>query len=146
MLVALALAISTAAVARASVDADVHAGIVMDPDAVALGGGLLADVGSPGSWYFNPTVDLALADARDMVSLNGDFHYDFTQSRSTSFWMGAGPALIWTDRVGRDADTDVGMNLLAGLGGRSGEVRPFGQLKGTVADNSSIMLSGGIRF
>ena len=43
-------------------------------------------------------------------------------------------------------ETGMGMNVLAGFGKTRGDVRPFGQLKGVVADNSGIALMGGVRF
>jgi len=38
------------------------------------------------------------------------------------------------------------LNVLAGLAGLQGEVRPFVQLKGVFSDNSDVALMGGVRF
>jgi hypothetical protein len=60
--------------------------------------------------------------------------------------MGAGPALLVSD-LGDDAsDTDVGLNLLTGIGASRGDVRPFGQIRGVIADQSEVVLAGGIHF
>ena len=118
----------------------------MDMDAVGVGAGLLTPVSSDHRWYFNPNFEVGFGDEEKLVTMNGDFHYDFQQNRSLSVWMGAGPALLVTDPDVGDSDTDVGLNLLTGLGGTRGDVRPFAQLKGVVANQSQVVLQGGIRF
>ena len=133
--------------AGASVDGDVRGGYYADSELGYFGGGLLSSMGHS-NWYFNPNLEIAPSDGPDLFSVNGDFHYDFANSSNTSFWAGGGPAVLIVDRnvPGDDTDTDLGMNVLMGLGARSGEVRPFGQLKGVLADNSQLVLTGGIRF
>src|SRR5262245_52675922 len=139
--------ISTVAprMAHAEVDGDVRAGGAADPDGVAIGGGILTPVGSSRHWYFNPNVDLTMGDSRDVFAMNGDFHYDLDTS-GPAFWIGGGPALMVVDRDGADNDTDVGLNVLTGIGKKHGDVRPFAQLRGTVADESRVQIAGGIRF
>ena len=141
------LAMAAAGTARAAVDADVRAGIYPNADAVSVGGGVLANVGGSDShWYFNPNVEVAMGDRRDIVAMSGDFHYDFASRNTTSFWMGAGPAVLVTDRQDAGTNTDLGMNVLTGVGAKRGQVRPFAQLRGTVADQSQVTIAGGIRF
>ena len=132
--------------ARAGVDTDVRAGVYMDADAVGIGAGVLTPVGSTSHWFFNPNVEVGFGDQQNLITMNGDFHYDFQQNRSMSVWMGAGPAVLITDPEAGDTDTDVGLNLMTGLGGTRGDVRPFAQLKGIVANESQVVLQGGIRF
>ncbi len=141
-----AAALLAPAVSAAATDTDLRAGIYPDANALALGAGILADVGAGGGWYFNPNVELAMGGRRDVVAMSGDFHYDFAENRSTSFWMGAGPAVLLTSRRGGDRETDVGLNVLTGLGARRGEVRPFAQLRGTLAGSGELALAGGVRF
>ena len=131
-------------VARAGVDGDVRAGVT-DGDRVAVGGGLLTQVGSSRHWYFNPNVDMTMGDNRDQFAMNGDFHYDLDTS-GPAFWVGGGPALMVVDREGADNETDVGLNVLTGIGKKRGDVRPFGQLRGTIADDSQVQIVGGVRF
>ena len=132
--------------AQAAVDGDVRAGIIPDADQVSIGGGVLAPVGTSGHWYFNPNVELAMGDSRDIVHMSGDFHYDLNEGTGPAFWVGGGPAVLLVNReVGR-SKTDVGVNVLTGVGAKSGQVRPFGQLRGTVADESQVTIAGGIRF
>ncbi len=116
--------------ARAGVDPEVRAGLYPEADAVSVGGGLLTQMGSRSRWFFNPNVEVAMGD-RDIVALSGDVHYDFANEGNASFWVGAGPTVLVTDRPGADADTDLGLNLLTGVGGSRGNVRPFAQLRGT---------------
>lgn len=130
---------------RAGVDTDVRAGVFSRADAVGVGAGLLAPIGDRRDrWYANPNAEIAVG-SDNMYSLNGDFHYDVSQQRTTSLWLGAGPAVIIEDHNG-NRNTDLGMNLLAGVGKSRGSVRPFGQIKGVVADNSGVALVGGLRF
>jgi len=144
--VALLALISIAApkMARAGVDGDVRAGVT-DGDRVAVGGGLLTQVGSSRHWYFNPNVDMTMGDDRDQFAMNGDFHYDLDTS-GPAFWIGGGPALMVVDRENADNETDVGLNVLTGIGKKKGDVRPFGQLRGTIADDSQVQIVGGVRF
>jgi len=141
-----ALGMLAAGRGQAAVDADLRAGVYPDADAVAVGGGVLAPVGANTGWYFNPNVEVAIGDRSDLVAMSGDFHYDFASRAGTSFWVGAGPAVLMTGRDGRDRDTDLGINVLTGLGARRGDVRPFAQLRGTMSDHSQIALAGGVRF
>jgi hypothetical protein len=132
--------------ARAAVDADLRAGVYMDANAVGVGAGLLTPVSSDNRWFFNPNLEVGFGDNENLILMNGDFHYDLNSGSNMSVWMGAGPAVIITDPSAGSSRTDVGLNLLTGLGGTSGSVRPFAQLKGIVADNSQVVLQGGIRF
>ncbi len=131
--------------AWAHTEGDLRAGFHTDQEAVAVGGGILAGVGDSHRWKFNPNVEVAFADEDDGLSVNGDFRYDVTRDKDVAFWMGAGPALLVND-FADDSNTDVGLNLLTGVGASNGDVRPFGQLRGVVADNSEVVLSGGIHF
>jgi hypothetical protein len=127
--------------AAAQVDGDFRAGVNIDADLMTIGGGVLLDLERRGGWYFNPNVEAGISDEDDLLSMNGDFHYDFESTRGASLYLGAGPVL-----VSRREQSDFGLNLLAGLAGRHGRVRPFAQLKGVVADRDELVLMGGVRF
>jgi hypothetical protein len=60
--------------------------------------------------------------------------------------MGAGPALLFRHPGRGEDDTAPGVNVIGGLAGRYGDVRPFVQMKGVVADRGEVALVGGIRF
>src|SRR5882672_6807721 len=101
--------------ARAGVDADIRAGVYPDADAVAVGGGVLTPVTTHSNWYFNPNVEVAMGDRRDIVAMSGDFHYDFAQKSNASFWVGGGPAVLVTNPSQGESHTDVGLNVLTGI-------------------------------
>ena len=142
---AMVMMVATPAPGRAGVDADVRAGVFTNADAVGVGAGILTPVGGSNyRWYANPNAEVALG-GDDMVALNGDFHYDVSHQQTTSVWLGAGPAILIQNHNG-NSDTNLGVNLLAGMGKTQGSVRPYGQIKGVVADNSGVALVGGVRF
>ena len=137
---------TTISTSSAGTDVDLRMGVYPDADAFAFGGGLLTDIGHTSNWYFNPNIEFAMGDTRDLMILSGDFHYDFGATSGLSIWAGGGPALLMNNPDHGDSSTDFGLNALMGLGARSGNVRPFGQIRGTIADNSQLALQGGIRF
>lgn len=145
---ALSVLASAAMISTSSADTDVdlRASVYTDADAFAIGGGLLTDVGRSTHWFFNPNIDFAMGDARDLMVLSGDFHYDFGTASNLSIWAGGGPALLYSNPDNGNSSTDFGLNVLMGLGARTGGVRPFGQIRGTIADNNELALQGGIRF
>ena len=130
--------------AAAIIDTDVRAGVYSDMSAVSLGGGLLSSMGS--RWYFNPNIEAAFGDNGNLMTLNGDFHYDFAVERPVSVYLGGGPAVLFAHPDGSDSRADIGLNLLGGVAGMHGDVRPFAQIKGVMSDNSEVALMGGIRF
>jgi len=139
------LLIAAPAPSRAAVDGDVRAGVFANADGVGVGAGILTPIGDRNyRWYANPNAEVAVS-GDNMVALNGDIHYDVSHQRTTSVWLGAGPAVIVQKHDG-NTDTGLGLNLLAGMGKTTGEVRPYGQVKGVVAENSGVALVGGVRF
>jgi hypothetical protein len=143
-----AVVLSTSATSRAS-DVGVRMGYYFDAEALSLGMELLTSLNedTSGEWYFNPNVELAMGDHTDLAALNADFHYDFNTNSNTAVWVGAGPALLIIDRDFTD-DTEVNpaLDLLLGLGAKTGTYRPFIQGKGILSDNSEAALAVGIRF
>jgi hypothetical protein len=110
-----------------------------------IGGGALTSMGH--QWYFNPNLEFAFGDEVDYLTVNGDVHYDFTRNGNLSFWAGGGLAIVDTDPDGPgDGSTDLGLNLLVGLGDRKGGVRPFGQFKVILSDETEFVVMGGVRF
>lgn len=122
-------------------DLDVRAGVYTDAEGFAIGGGLLTPIGSGTGWFFNPNVEVAMPDGDNVLTINGDFHYDFPAGGSISPYIGAGPAVLR-----HSGDTDFGLNLFGGLSALQGSVRPFVQMKGVVADRGDLALMGGLRF
>jgi hypothetical protein len=129
--------------AFAHTDGDVRGGVYSEVDRVAVGGGLLTSLDNASRWYFNPNVEVRLGDqsSRNDVSVNGDFHYDFPTDSSVSPYLGAGPAVLLDG-----SNSDIAANVVAGIAGKRGEVRPFGQIKGVMSRNNEVALMAGIRF
>src|SRR6266571_4699255 len=63
-------------------------------------------------------------------------------------WAGAGPTLIFRDRntPSQSDTTDTGVNLVLGVGGRKGDVRPYGQMKVVLANDTEAVVGVGVRF
>lgn len=125
----------------------VRAGYYFDADAFSIGTEVLTPISGSDPWHFNPNLELAIGDFRDVVAMNADFIYDFMPSPELSLWAGAGPAIHVIDR-GRfeDDEVDVGANLLFGLGASSGSVRPYGQFKAVLMGDPEAAIAFGLRF
>lgn len=149
---AAAAAFAIPAAPASAVDFGVRGGVYDDADSAFVGGELLFQI-SP-RWYFNPNLEYVFVDDGDLFTLNGDFHYDFDTSGNVAVWAGGGPAVLLIDddddrgrrRDDDDGDTDFGANLLAGVGMKSGAVRPYLQGKVILADETEAVLAVGIRF
>ena len=104
-------------------------------------------------WWFNPNLEYVFVDEGDLLTINGDFHYDFHVDDPLYVWAGGGPALILSDRDDdrrrRDDDddeTDFGLNVLAGIGFQAGPVVPYAQIKAIVSDENEFVIGFGVRF
>ena len=143
-----------AALALLVLDAPASAGEVK----VGVRGGYYTDIGDPflgaellmpvaHRIYFNPNFEYVFDDNLRYWTLNGDFHYDFPVHRPVYVWAGAGLALVHTSLKDRDnGNTDVGANLLAGVGFHAGGVVPYFQGKVILKDGSEFAVAFGIRF
>jgi len=97
--------------------------------------------------YFNPNFEYVFVEDLNYWTLNGDFHYDFPTHRPYYVWAGAGVGLLRVDPPGADnSDTDVGLNLLAGVGFKTGSVVPYFQAKVILKNGSEFALGFGVRF
>jgi len=129
-------------------DLGFRVGYFFDAQALSIGMEVLNSLDNHSQWYFNPNVEMAMGDERNVAAFNGDFHYDLDSTSNTAVWLGAGPALLITDPDGRGGDTEVdpALNMFVGLGAKTGTYRPFIQMKGIISDNSDAALAVGIRF
>lgn len=97
--------------------------------------------------YFNPNVEVVLVDNGRYLTVNGDFHYDFYSRRRTFLWLGAGLAVLNRDPEGpAEGDTDLGLNLLGGIGARRGRVIPYAQAKVILKSDTEFVIGVGLRF
>ncbi len=133
---------------RAKTDFGVRGGTYSDDERPFLGAEALFGVGATRQWFGNPNLEHAFADHGDLTTVSFDFHYDFPAGTPYTIWAGAGPTLIFRERntPGGVRDTDAGVNLLFGVGAKSGDVRPYGQMKVVVSNDSEAVLGVGVRF
>jgi hypothetical protein len=133
-----------------SKDADfgVRGGVYSEEDQPFLGAEALFDLTQTGHWYGNPNLEHVFLETGDLTTASFDFHYDFPSGAPYTVWAGAGPTLIHSDRDLPDVHngTDVGMNLLFGVGAKKGNVRPYGQVKAILADDTQVVFGVGARF
>ena len=143
----LALGLSSSP-AQARTDFGVRGGAYSDVDEPFLGAEALFEVGTTKRWFGNPNLEHAFADNGDLTTVSFDFHYDFPSGRPYTVWAGAGPTLIFRDRSrpGNSGGTDPGVNLVFGVGAKKGDVRPYGQMKVIVSDDSEAAVGVGVRF
>jgi len=130
------------------VDFGVRGGVYPDEEQPFLGGEVLFGMDQTQHWYGNPNVEHVFMDNGGLTTYSFDFHYDFPKGESYTLWAGGGPTIIHRDfDVPADVDnTDPGVNLLFGVGGTEGKVRPYGQFKVIVADDPQAVAAVGIRF
>ena len=120
----------------------VRTGVYTEESAGFLGAEVVTMI-SP-SWYFNPNLEVAINGDQDVVTVNGDVHYDFFHDRPYWVWAGAGPAYI--HREATDSN-DFGVNLLGGIGWKTrSKVTPYVQGKVTVSNDDEAVLAVGMRF
>jgi hypothetical protein len=129
-------------------DFGVRGGVYADEDQAFLGAEALFNMTDSRRWFGNPNLEHVFLDAGDLTSVSFDFHYDFPSGSPYTFWAGAGPTLIHSDRnsPALHDGTDAGVNLLFGVGAKKGNVRPYGQVKAVLADDDQVVFGVGVRF
>ena len=144
-LIALATLALGAATPAAAADFGVRGGYYFDASEPFLGAEVILPVAR--RIYFNPNVEWVFVEDTTVLTLNADFHYDFPTRGSTFVWAGAGLGLLHSDPEGSDnSDTDPALNLLAGVGFRTGGVVPYFQAKLIIDGGSEFALAFGVRF
>jgi hypothetical protein len=105
-----------------------------------IGADVIMKIGSS-SFYFNPGIEVSGFG----ITSNADVHYDIELTRDAALWFGAGVALLNSDD---ERDLDAGVNLIGGVGTRSGRYIFYTQLKRTTptGGDSFGTLAVGIRF
>jgi hypothetical protein len=135
------------ALARAQFDVGVRGGFYSDASAGFLGAELLTPLPVRG-WFLNPNFEYVFVDDGHLYTLNLDAHYDLnTRNEPYYFWLGGGPAVIFSKVDSSGSQNDLGLNLLAGIGfWKRGPVRPYVQGKVTISDNTEASIGFGVRF
>lgn len=146
---ALLTLLAAAPPAWAKLHAEVRAGYYLDAKEGMIGGGAYLPVSQ--RWDVNPNLEWVFVGGFDYYNLNLDVHRDLSNGTGPSLWLGAGPTLIVVDvndalRIRDRNRTHLGLNLLAGVGGRRGSLIPFAQFKLALSDDSEASLAAGVRF
>ena len=137
--------------AAADVDVGLRGGYYTDAEEAFLGADLLMQIQDT-RWFFNPNLEYVFVDPGDLATLNLDVHYDLdTDNDDMYVWLGGGPAIIFRDHEGPgrnddEDDTDLGINLLGGIGWQLESVVPYLQAKAIIADDNEVVLAVGVRF
>ena len=139
-------AVLALAAPAAAVDLGVRGGYYFDVEEPFVGVELITPVAR--RIYFNPNLEYVfVGEGLSYLTLNADFHYDFPTRGSNFVWAGAGLGLVRVDPDGPDnSDTEPALNLLAGVGWRTGGVIPYVQAKVIVDGGSEFVLAFGVRF
>ena len=121
-------------------------GVYTDDSALFVGAEFLTPMGS-GGWKFNPNLEWAFVNNGNLFTLNADFTYDLTSTKSLDFWAGGGPALVYRSRDRGDDEVDPGLNLVGGIGFlRDRSIRPYFLAKILISDSSQAVMGFGVRF
>jgi hypothetical protein len=124
----------------------VRTGVYTDLSDMFIGAEYLAPIGS--SVFINPNVEYVFIENGNYWTFNFDAHYDFPTYSRVFVWTGAGLGILHFNPEGNgDSNTDVGLNLLFGLGFNTGStVVPYVQGKAIISDNTDFSLGFGLRF
>jgi len=121
----------------------VRGGVYLDQDDPFVGAHVVHKIQR--GWMFNPNFEYVFVEPGSMFTINADLHYDLPSRSSTVFWLGGGLGISHFS-VRDFNNTDTGLNLLMGASfGRRGAI-PFVQVKVRVADDSQLVLGGGVTF
>jgi len=124
----------------------VRTGVYADASAGFIGGEVVTPIAP--SWYFNPNLEVAAVTTDDdIVTVSGDFHYDFFQDRPYWVWAGGGPTVIHREHPANSDETDFGVNVLGGIAWKTASrVSPYLQGKVLISNDDEAVLAFGLRF
>jgi hypothetical protein len=144
--VGLVLLLATASPSLAQGTAGVRVGVYTDQSDLFVGGELLFPVAS--RLYINPNVEWVFVENGTYMTFNLDGHLDiYPRGTSAFLWFGGGLAIIYRKPEGAGSNADTGLNLLGGLGWRTGSgIIPYVQLKLIVKDGTQGVVGIGLRF
>lgn len=124
-------------------DFSVRAGAYTDVSRFFVGAEYRAPI--QGHILVAPNFELVIPEEGSYFSFNADLHYLFPTQGPLSAWLGAGLGIYARSHQGGNDHTDVGLNLLGGLGLKT-TLKPYAQLKVVVKGDTALVLGFGIRF
>lgn len=118
-----------------------HVSYHFDAEAIGIGAQLSVPIVPRVELY--PSFSYFFVDPGSLWALNADLKLRVSRSRNLDWlYFGAG---LGIHRAGNgDADTELGVNLLAGAESLRGRIHPFGEARVTVADESWLVLAAGL--
>ena len=114
-----------------------------DFEEVAIGFHMGLPIGNRIDFY--PSIDIFLPDQGSLLGLNADIKLRPLPADAAMFYVGTGLNLTRVS-VRSESNTEAGLNLLAGLEGRTGAIHPFVELRAILADRTSVQLVGGLNI
>lgn len=118
-------------------------GYNFDYEALVIGAQFSAPIGTHLEFY--PSFNYFAVDVGTAWALNGDVKYRVSIEGADWLYIGGG-LNISMFTFGGSSNTDAGLNLIAGIESRSGNIHPFGEFRFTVGDGSTAQVVGGLNF
>lgn len=118
-------------------------GYNIDAEVLTLGGQFSVPIGRRLEFY--PSADIHLVDDGSMFGVNIDLKYRVPAQGMQWLYLGTGLGIIRRS-IGDFSDSDIGLNLFAGVESLSGRIHPFGEIRFLVADGSQAQIVGGLNF
>ena len=145
-----ALALTSIAVTGMELQAQTHRSHIgphvsynFDAEEIGLG----AQFSAPISRFleFYPSFDYYLVDPGSLWALNADLKVRVAGENLEWLYLGGGLNITRASFRG-EGNTDAGLNLLAGFETIAGSVHPYGELRLSFADGSTVQLAFGLNF
>ncbi len=118
-------------------------GVYTDADSAFVG--IEYRVPFEGRLLLAPNFELVFPESGSYFSGNADLHYLLPTRGKLTSWVGGGLGIYMYDPEGPGRHTNVGANLIGGLGLRA-NLSPYAQLKIVLKDDTEVVLGFGIRF
>ena len=94
---------------------------------------------------FYPSFDTFMVSPASLWALNGDLKLRLAGENLKWLYFGGGLNITRAAQSGLD-NTETGLNLFGGFETNTGSVHPFGEMRMSFADGSSLQLSLGLNF
>ena len=139
-----ALAVTPAsASAQASTFVGSRVGYDFQTDEVILGANFTVPISTQIEFY--PSLELYLPDRGNKIGFNGDVKIFLPIRASYDLYAGGGLGIV-NQNLGDVSNTDVGLNLLFGVGSRVGRIHPYGEARLLLHDDTQLVLHAGVNF